>query len=85
LTQPLRLSSNQRLLHYYFNGKKQIKLSLEVNADQYLDWQVQSHSLDLLSRPEFNIIDRPEHQIPKPFIKSDNATVVQSFTFGLDQ
>ncbi len=85
LTEPLRLTSGQRLLQYYFNGKKQIKLRLEIEPGEHLDWQVQSHGLDLLTRPEFNIPNRPEHQIPKAFVKSDNTVVVQSFAFGLDQ
>ncbi len=84
LTEPLELAAGQRLLHYYFNGKKQIKLSMELATDDHIDWQLQSHSLDLLSQSEFKIPARPEHQIPKPFIKSDNTIVVQSFSFGLN-
>lgn len=82
LTEPLIVNSNQRLLQYYFNGKKQIEMRLEIEAGDHINWQIQSHSLDLLTQPEFNIPLRPSHQIPKPFIKSDNAVVVQSFVFG---
>ncbi len=85
LTEPLTLKPGQRILQYYFDGKKSINLQIETNHGQNLDWQVQSHSLDLLKRPEFKIPKRPEHQIPKPFIISDNVISVQSFTFGLDQ
>jgi len=79
--EPIDLKSGQRLLRYYFNGKKQIKLRLETGLSDSLDWQVQSHGLDLLARPEFAIPGRPAHQIPKPFIKSDNTVVIQSFAF----
>lgn len=85
LSEPLQIQTDQLLLRYYFNGKKQIQLQLNINSDDVLDWQVQSHALDLLKRSEFNLSARPDHQIPKPFIKSDNTVVVQSFTFGLDQ
>ncbi|TDR18446.1 M20/M25/M40 family metallo-hydrolase [Marinicella litoralis] len=85
LSEPMQLKSGDRLLQYYFDGKKQIKLILEISADQELEWQVQSHSLDLLSREDFKIQIRPKHQIQKPFIKSDNIISVQSFTFSNDQ
>lgn len=85
LSEPIKLRANQRLLQYYFNGDKQLNLRLEINYGERLEWQVQSHELDLLKRSEFNLPSRPEHQIQKPFIKSDNTVVVQSFAFGLDQ
>ena len=84
LTEPLKLGPNRRLLQYYFNAKKQLQLRLEIATDEHLDWQIQSHGMDLLSRPEFNLPVRPLHQMPKPFIKTDNTVVVQSFAFGLD-
>ncbi len=83
--QALSLSAGARLLQYYFNDKKNIELQIEIDQGQTLDWQIQSHALDLLAHPKLDIPARPEHQIPKPFIKSDNTIVVQSVTFGLDQ
>ncbi len=85
LTEPLTMQPKQRLLRYYFNAKKKITMRLAINHSDKLDWQIQSHDLNLLNRPEFNLAPRPEHQIPKPFFQSDNAVTVQSFTFGLDQ
>jgi hypothetical protein len=84
LPEPMELTSGSRLLHHYFDGKKQIKLTLSLSPGQNIDWQVQSHATDLLKRPEFALQPRPENQIPKPFIKSDNTIAVQSFTFGFD-
>ncbi len=85
LTEPLTLKAGQRVLHYYFDGQKDIRLRLELDPNTPINWQVQSHSTDLLSRDEFSIEPRPKHQIPKPFIKTDQITIVQSVTFGLDQ
>ncbi|MEZ5472541.1 MAG: M20/M25/M40 family metallo-hydrolase [Marinicella sp.] len=81
---PLQLETGNRLLHYYFDGKKQIKLRLTLPPGQTIDWQLQSHSTDLLDHPAFKLQSRPDTQMPKPFIKSDNTITVQSFTFGSD-
>lgn len=85
LREPLELKAGDRLLHYYFNGKKQIKMKLKLEQGQILEWQVQSHTTDLLKQAEFGLSPRPSNQITKPFIKSDNTIAVQSFSFGLDQ
>ncbi len=85
LPEPLTLNAGQRMLQYYFDGKKDIKLMIELDPNTPINWQVQSHSTDLLSRDEFGIEPRPDHQIPKPFIKSDLVTAVQSVTFDFDQ
>ncbi len=83
-TEPLEILAGDRLLHYYFDGKKQITLRLTLSPGQQINWQVQTHTTDLLDRAEFKLEPRPETQIPKPFIKSDNTITVQSFTFGFD-
>ena len=85
LPESIELQSGQRLLQYYFDGKKNIQLSVEVDAGSNLNWLLQTHSSDLLTRNEFGLQSRPTHQIQKPFIKSDVVTVVQSVTFGFDQ
>jgi hypothetical protein len=84
LQEPIELNAGDRLLHYYFDGKKQIKMKLTLEQAQHLDWQIQSHSTDLLDRAEFDLEPRPSQQIPKAFIKSDNTIAVQSFSFSLD-
>ncbi|MGJ8662694.1 MAG: M20/M25/M40 family metallo-hydrolase [Marinicella sp.] len=80
----LHFKAGQRLMHYYFDGDKQIKIILEIGIDEQINWQVQTHSLDLFNRSDFTLEKRPIHLIPKAFIKSDNATSVQSFSFGFD-
>lgn len=84
LPEPMELTTGSRLLHYYFDGKKQIRLKLTLSPEQTIDWQVQTHTTDLLKRPELALKPRPDYQIQKPFIKSDNTIVVQSFAFGFD-
>ncbi len=85
LEKPMELDAGNRFLHYYFDGKKQIKLRLTLSPEQSINWQIQTHTTDLLNRTEFNLEARPDNQIPKPFIKSDNTISVQSFTFGSDK
>lgn len=85
LDQPLNIQAGQRWLQYYFDNKKSIQLTMEISLEDAVAWQVQTHSTDLLEQPEFKLSPRPSHQIQKPFIKSDNTIVVQSFTFDFDQ
>ncbi|MCX7554621.1 M20/M25/M40 family metallo-hydrolase [Marinicella sp. S1101] len=84
LTEPLVIGAGNRMLRYYFNGKKNIRITLETSENKPFVWQVQSISNDLLKQPEFALDNRPENQIPKPFIQSDNVVVVQSVAFGSD-
>ncbi len=85
MKQPMTVKPGEKILQYYFNGKKEISLQIEINAKDVIDWQLQTHSLDLLTDESFAIKPRPVHQIAKPFIKSDNTIAVQSFSFGNDQ
>ncbi len=85
LPEPLHIKGEQRFLQYYFDANKNIDLLLELDPNSTINWQIQSHSIDLIQREEFGIPPRPDHQIRKPFIKSDNSTVVQSLTLGFDQ
>ena len=82
--QPISIQANQKLLQYFFNGEKHLKLTVSINADTDINWQIQSHSADLLEQPEFDLTLRPKHQIPKAFIKTDVITTVQSFSFDFD-
>lgn len=85
IASPMLLNQDNRLLQYYFDGNKQINLMVEIDVDQSIDWQIQSHTVDLLNDERFDRQPRPKHQIQKPFIKSDNTLSVQSFTFGNDE
>jgi len=84
LSEPLVIKTGQRWLHYHFDGKKEIKVQLEMDLEDQLNWQLQTHSSDLLEQEAFGLKPRPAHQIQKPFIKSDNTLVVQSLAFDFD-
>jgi len=85
LAYPVTLKSGSRLMRYFFDGNKNLELKLEIDHGQGLDWQLQTHRFDLLTNEQFNIPQRPADQIAKPFIKTDNSVVVQSFSFGFDE
>ena len=85
LQQPLSISSKQKIMEYYFNGKKQITVDLMVDKNDEINWQLQSHRLDLLENSNWQLQARPSDQMPKPFLKTDNIIVVQSFTPSNDQ
>lgn len=81
----LSFSEGQRLLRYYFDGRKRLHMELEIEKGQSIDWMIQTHSVDLLADERFDLEPRPAHQTPKPFIATDNVIVEQSLTLGFDQ
>ncbi|WP_223788850.1 M20/M25/M40 family metallo-hydrolase [Marinicella meishanensis] len=85
LPEPLKIQAGQRWLQYHFDNKKELVLNLEIELDDPVAWQLQTHSYDLLEQAAYGLSARPPHQIQKPFIASDNAVVVQSFAFDFDQ
>ena len=85
LAYPVSLDSGSKLIRYFYDGNKNLELTLEIDQGQGLDWQLQSHRFDLLTNKQFKLPERPADQIAKPFIKTDNSVVVQSFSFGFDQ
>lgn len=85
MNQAVKIKTGQRLLRYYYNGKKSINLKLTIDQGETIDWMVQTHSLNLLTNDEFGIPQRPSHQIQKPFIASDNVITVQSLALDSNQ
>lgn len=80
--EPLQLKAGYRLMEYHITDNPTIEIQLEFEPGQNLEWQIQSHQTNLIER--FKLTERPENQMPKPFIKTDLLTTVQSWTFGDD-
>lgn len=68
------------LLSYFVANKDSLEVSLSVEKNTLLDFQVQEYSYDLLSHPQFTINKRPKNTMPKPFVNTDAIVVKRSFS-----
>ncbi len=68
------------LLRYFVANEDSLEVSLSVEKDTPLNFQVLEYSFDLLQHPQFTINKRPKNTMPKPFINTDAIVVKRSFS-----
>lgn len=74
-----RRKSNM-LLRYFIADEDSLEVSLSVEKNTPLNFQVLEYSFDLLKHPQFTINKRPKNTMPKPFINTDAIVVKRSFS-----
>ncbi len=67
-----------RLFSYYATDKESLDIILSFPASQKLDLQFYEASYDLLKNEAFNVPDRAENMIPKPFVLNDAIVIKKS-------
>jgi hypothetical protein len=80
---PMHIAAGYKLIEYHITDNPTFTLQLALTDDSVLDWQIQSHREGLLA--EFNLPERPDNQMIKPFIKTDLITTVQHWTLSDNQ
>lgn len=80
---PMHIAAGYKLIEYHITDNPTFTLQLALTDDSVLDWQIQSHREGLLA--EFNLPERPDNQMMKPFIKTDLITTVQHWTLSDNQ
>jgi len=68
------------LLRYFVANEDTLEVSLSVEKNTPLNFQVLEYSYDLLSHPQFTINKRPKNTMPKPFVNTDAVVVKRSFS-----
>jgi Peptidase family M28 len=68
------------LIRFFVANKDSLEVSLSVESNTPLDFQVLEYSYDLLQHPQFTIHKRPKNTMPKPFINTDAVVVKRSFS-----
>ncbi len=71
------------LLRYFVANEDSLEVSLSVEKNAPLNFQVLEYSYDLLKHPQFTINKRPKNTMPKPFVNTDAVVVKRSF--GVDE
>jgi hypothetical protein len=68
------------LLSYFVADEDSLEVSLSVEKNTPLNFQVLEYSYDLLKHPQFTINKRPKNTMPKPFVNTDAVVVKRSFS-----
>ncbi|MAZ73651.1 MAG: peptidase M28, partial [Flavobacteriaceae bacterium] len=68
------------LLRYFVANEDSLEVSLSVQKNTPLNFQVLEYSYDLLQHPQFTINKRPKNTMPKPFVNTDAVVVKRSFS-----
>lgn len=72
--------SNKLITHYVSNNDP-TKLQIGIPRDQRLELTLYESSNDLLDHPQFSVPQRPEDQIPMPFVLNDAVIIVKKVDF----
>ena len=72
--------NSNMLLRYFVANEDSLEVSLSVEKNVPLNFQVLEYSYDLLSHPQFTINKRPKNTMPKPFVNTDAVVVKRSFS-----
>ena len=51
-----------------------------ISKEEKVNFQVMEYSYDLMEHPEFEIENRPDYTMPKPFVITDAIAVKRSFS-----
>ncbi len=71
---------NSRLFSYYITDEKFLEIEFIIPADQKTEFTMYSSSNDILSNSMFEVPERPNTMIPKPFVLNDAVIVKKTIT-----
>ena len=75
-----RGTRNPALINYYVSDSDTLKVNFCVEKDNPISFKVMEYSFDLMDNPEFEIPNRPNYAIPKPFVITDAVAVKRTFS-----
>ena len=70
-----------RLLTHYVSNNEYTDLQLSIPKDSVLELTLYEASNDLLTNPQFSVPERPESNIPMPFVLNDAILVIKDHSF----
>lgn len=77
-----RGTKNAALVNYFVVDNEALEVQLTVKEDIPLHFKVLEYGFDLIDHPEFNIEERQNDMMPKPFVMTD--AIVTKHTFSID-
>lgn len=76
-----RGTDNLALLNYFISEEDSLHVKMKVNAADSVNLKIVEYSFDLMTNPEFQITNRTQAMMPKPFVLTDAIVVEHRFSF----
>lgn len=77
-----RGTQNLALVHYFISNRDSLHVKLTVDKSIPVNFRVLEYGFDLLDHPQFDISERPDNTMPKPFVLTD--AIVVKHTLSID-
>src|SRR5690554_755913 len=77
-----RGTENLALVHYFISNQDSLQVKLVGDKRIPLSFRILEYGFDLLDHPEFEISERPDNTMPKPFVLTD--AIVIKHTLSID-
>lgn len=77
-----RGTENLALVHYFISNQDSLEVKLISDRRLPLNFRILEYGFDLMDHPEFDISERPDNTMPKPFVLTD--AIVIKHTLSID-
>ena len=77
----LQNRKSNKLITHYISNNDYTELKFSIPKDAKFELTVYEASNDLLNNPLFTVPDRPEDNIPMPFVLNDAILLTKTITF----
>ncbi|WP_310991676.1 M20/M25/M40 family metallo-hydrolase [Aequorivita marina] len=75
-----RGTKNRALINYFVSPNDSLKVKFSIEKNTPVSFKVMEYSFDLMDNPKFNITERPDFTMPKPFVITDAVLVKRTFS-----
>ena len=72
---------NSRFLNYYVTNQEALEIEFTVHTAEAFEIKVYESAFDLLSRPDLEVSQRPNSEIPMPFVLNDASISAYTIPF----
>lgn len=79
-TDSYRGTKNTALVNYHMSKGDSLHVVYSIGKEEEVHFQVMEYSYDLMEHPEFQLEERPDYTMPKPFVVTDAISVKRSFS-----
>ncbi len=75
-----RGTKNDAIINYYVSGNDSLKVSFSIEKDIPVSFKVMEYTFNLMTDTQFNVEERPDFTMPKPFVITDAVAVKRTFS-----
>jgi hypothetical protein len=75
ISKDYRGTKNRALINYYVSRGDSLKVEFSVKKEASVSFKILEYSFDLLANSSFQIAERPDYTMPKPFVITDAIAI----------